>query len=150
MYCDLRYASTRSDGICVLKCNNCGGIALVPISHKESGVRRRCNSPEVRAERERQRKEQEAEALEAGEKLGWKPEHAIRWAAALLKWKRAGYPERTQAEVDAAVAVCEACEKYDAEQQRCKVCGCKVNTKGMSAFNKARMKTEVCPLDKWR
>ena len=98
---------------------------------------------------EAEREQQQAEATEAGTKLGWKPEHIKRWTGALLKWKRAGYPTRTDDEVAAIIAICESCDKYAADEGRCSVCGCKVSTSGMAVFNKARMGSENCPKGKW-
>lgn len=106
-------------------------------------------TPEQIAAAEADRERQESLALEAGAKLGWKPEHAKRWASALLRWRAAGYPTRTDSEVAAIVAICESCDQYAADEGRCSICGCKVSTSGMAVFNKARMGSESCPKGKW-
>jgi hypothetical protein len=42
----------------------------------------------------------------------------------------------------ARLSVCESCEKWDKQQRRCTVCGCKGDAKVYSLVAK-------CPLDKW-
>ena len=78
------------------------------------------------------------------------PQRVAHYATALRKWRAAGYPTRTDAEVAACLAKCEEpCPKWDAVKTRCKVCGCNVNASGFAVANKARMATEVCPLGRW-
>jgi len=102
-------------------------------------------TPEQKAEEERQQKE----AIEIGEKLGWEVKHAIKYAGALSRWIAAGRPTRSDEEVEEIVARCEDCDKYKADEKRCRVCGCAVSTGGLAIFNKARLATERCPKDKW-
>ena len=83
----------------------------------------------------------------AAERLGIKPEHVSHYATALARWTAAGFPTRTQAEVDACLAVCQTCEHYTGG--RCRKCGCCVNKSKMAVLNKAKMATEACPEGKW-
>ncbi len=63
-------------------------------------------TPEAIAEAEKQ----QAEAIEAGTKLGWTIEDAKKWAGALLRWRAAGYPQRTDEEVIEIVEICIGCK----------------------------------------
>ncbi len=49
---------------------------------------------------------------------------------------------RNQDEQDACMAICRSCEKFDAIQERCTICGCYGDVK-------SRLITEECPLGKW-
>ena len=75
------------------------------------------------------------------------PEKLGHYARALRAWRAAGYPVRSDAEVAAIVAICQACEKFEAGH--CQICGCAVNERRWAVANKARMATETCPLGKW-
>lgn len=69
---------------------------------------------------------------------------------ALGKWKRAGYPVRTDAEVkEIHEKKCKPCNWYDADKKRCKGCGCKVTIGSVAVFNKIKMATEHCPKGEW-
>lgn len=69
---------------------------------------------------------------------------------ALLKWKRAGYPTRTQEEVDRIHEDhCTKCSWYDPEKKRCKGCGCRVTDGAVAVVNKIKMATEHCPREFW-
>ena len=83
----------------------------------------------------------------AAEKLGIKPEQVAHYAQALTRWAAAGFPTRTDAEVEACLAVCRECEHFTGT--RCRACGCCVNRSKMAVFNKAKMKTEECFMGKW-
>ncbi len=83
----------------------------------------------------------------AAEKLGIKLEHIVHYAGALLKWSTAGYPTRTQSEVDRILAICEDCDEYI--KGRCKKCGCNASASKIAVLNKIRMSTERCLLGKW-
>ena len=83
----------------------------------------------------------------AAEKLGVTLADARHYGAALLRWSAAGFPTRSQAEIDAIMAVCRACDRYTGD--RCRECGCRVATWGLAIGNKAAMATEACPLRKW-
>jgi hypothetical protein len=102
-------------------------------------------TPEARAKRE-------AELAEAAaayqERISPTPlEKVSRYAKALLKWSAAGFPTRSDAEVAAIVAICQACEKF--ADGTCTKCGCGVSQSRWAVRNKARMTTETCPLGKW-
>jgi len=71
------------------------------------------------------------------------------WANAVARWVAAKKPTRTDDEVENLFSICESCEVYDKEKRRCKKCGCNVNITGRAVFNKLRMSTENCPLEKW-
>jgi len=77
-------------------------------------------------------------------------ERAGHYVQALLKWRAAGYLVRTDEEVAAIVAVCEACPKWNSGKQSCGICGCGVNSSPSAWKSKARMGSEVCPIGKWR
>jgi hypothetical protein len=61
-------------------------------------------------------------------------------AKAVGRFVASGLKVVDRAEFDRRRAICEACDKYDVEQARCRICGCK------TAY-KLRMATEHCPLD---
>jgi len=113
-------------------------------------------TPEQLAQREAARAEQEkltAEECEAlrpeGEKLGWTPAMIKTYSVALAGWIKAGRPIRSDEEVSTIIIICENCDKYNKDKQRCSVCGCKINTSNLAIFNKARMGTQNCPIQKW-
>ncbi len=106
-------------------------------------------TPEAIAEQKAEAIRQQAEALELGKSLGWTIEDAIHWAMALVRWQKAGRPQRTDEEVQYIVAICEACDDYKANEKRCKICRCGVSTGDMAVCNKARLATESCPQQKW-
>jgi len=93
--------------------------------------------------------EEQAEAETEGKKLGWKPEHAVKYARALLRWVAAGRPTRTDEEVAEIVKTCERCKHYEAESGRCKKCGCCIKTKGLTILSKSKLSTESCVTGKW-
>ena len=72
---------------------------------------------------------------------------AGRYAAAVAKWNLAGRPRRTDAEVDAILAICTPCGQFDGQQ--CSLCGCRINKSKRAIANKARMATEHCPKNLW-
>lgn len=94
-----------------------------------------------------------AQKYESGElPPGYPPMSMQLWTykEALIKWQKAGRPTRTQEEVEQIhKEFCEPCEWYDAEQKRCKGCGCKVTVGSVAIFNKLKMSTEHCPKDKF-
>lgn len=112
-------------------------------------------TPEAKAEREAEQAKQQAEVTEAAKAFAaitGEPgivEKAAHYAAALLRWAAAGRPVRTDEEVAAIVAICETCEKWNADKAACKICGCGVSLKGWAVRNKAKMRTEACPRGKW-
>jgi hypothetical protein len=70
---------------------------------------------------------------------------------ALIKWKKAGRPKRSQEEVERLHSTfCAApCEWYDEKWGRCKGCGCAVSVGSWAIFNKLAMETEHCPKAKF-
>jgi hypothetical protein len=65
-------------------------------------------------------------------------------AKAAVRFAASGMKTVDKAEYDRRLAICKACEHYDAKQARCVLCGCRTKYK-------LRMATESCPLDppKW-
>lgn len=89
-----------------------------------------------------------SELAEAGaERLGVNWDDARNYAKALARWTAAGFPTRTEEEVQRILHErCEPCESY--VEGRCKICRCQVNL-GPAITNKIRMATEDCPKHKW-
>ena len=89
----------------------------------------------------------------AAERLGITPEHVAHYAQALAKWTAAGFPTRTQAEVEACLLICrgDSCREPCGEYAfgRCRKCGCCVNKSKVAVVNKVKMRTEVCPMGLW-
>ncbi len=108
-------------------------------------------TPEEIAEQKTEQERQQAEAIEIGKSLGWTIEDATKWIDALWKWNQAGRPKRTDEEGNYIVSICEACDKYKADEKRCRLCRCGVSTGNMAIFNKAKMGSEHCPdkIKKW-
>lgn len=74
------------------------------------------------------------------------------YSKAVARWVAAGSPARSQTEIDAALAICKACEHYaEKKKPHCRVCGCQLNTAPDGLVNKIAMATEHCPLTppKW-
>lgn len=77
---------------------------------------------------------------------------AWNYSEAVTRWKLAGSPTRSQAEIDAILTICKACPFYtETDRPRCRKCGCSVNNQPNGITNKIAMATESCPLDppKW-
>lgn len=89
---------------------------------------------------------------------------AQRYAAAVSRWKAAGYPTRSVQEVaEIFEKHCKVCPRFSqrsGESGRCTVCGCNLRSSSRSAgrsflglldtlTNKIRMATEHCPLGYW-
>ena len=67
-----------------------------------------------------------------------------RYKKALAKWKAAGKPVRTDAEVLYILETkCQPCDHF--RNGKCGLCGCKLNIGKNARFNKIRMATEGCP-----
>jgi hypothetical protein len=76
----------------------------------------------------------------------------IAWKDAVLRWRKAGKPRRSDAEVKKIKEefCCEGkCDWYEAKKGRCKGCGCRVTEGGVAVLNKIRMATEHCPRHLW-
>jgi|WetSurMetagenome_2_1015567.scaffolds.fasta_scaffold01440_6 hypothetical protein len=72
------------------------------------------------------------------------------YIAAVKGWIQEGRPTRSDEEVaEIHQKYCSQCDWFDAEQQRCKDCGCKAKAEGSALLNKIRMKTQHCPKQLW-
>jgi hypothetical protein len=71
-------------------------------------------------------------------------EQAANAAKAAGRFVASGLKTVDKAEYERRLAICKACDQYDAKQARCVLCGCRTKYK-------LRMATESCPLDppKW-
>ncbi len=78
--------------------------------------------------------------------LSTMPSKAAKWAKAVGFWIMAGRPVRSDEDVDRILTICKACDRF--ENGSCNECGCHVS-EGPAVFNKARMATEFCQLEKW-
>lgn len=88
------------------------------------------------------------EVRKAAERLGVTWEDARRYAKALAKWRKAGYPMRSRKEVNKIIQKhCKPCE-YNANG-RCRKCRCQVNKGRFPLTNKIKMATEHCLLGNW-
>jgi len=75
---------------------------------------------------------------------------AKHYLSAVARWIAAGFPKRSDEEVDRIYAVCQQCEAFHADGY-CRKCGCCLNRSRHAMANKIRMATEHCPLPepKW-
>ena len=120
-----------------------------PVPRRENRPQEyRPGHPVTRPERSHPEPTNLEELKPAAERLGIKLEHVGHYATALARWTAAGFPTRTQAEVDACLAVCQTCEHYT-DSGRCRTCGCGVNKSKIAVLNKAKMATEQCSEGKW-
>ena len=69
------------------------------------------------------------------------------FAAAMAKWALCGFPRRSEAEIADRLAICQACDNFEAQRQRCLKCGCCVETEQL--INKLALATERCPEGHW-
>lgn len=74
---------------------------------------------------------------------------AAKFAAALIKWARAGLPTRTPEEIEERLVICQACPHFDGKQERCRKCGCCLGGQRSGWRNKLAYATEECPIGKW-
>ncbi len=73
-----------------------------------------------------------------------------RYARAMRLWSIAGKPVRTAAAVLHIYEThCTPCEHFNAECNKCKLCGCPVNIGKSARLNKLKAATERCPANKW-
>lgn len=88
------------------------------------------------------------ELAKAGaERSGVNWEDAAHYAHALARWAAAGFPTRSQDEVERILyECCQPCESH--VDGRCQICRCRVNS-GPAITNKIRMATEDCPKHRW-
>lgn len=69
---------------------------------------------------------------------------------ALARWRKAGYPCRTDEQVAHIYRDhCKPCGFRDSKADTCKLCSCPVRIVGIAVRNKLRMATESCPRWKW-
>lgn len=131
-----------------LECCDCHWI----YKGKAENPRRNCpNSPDLN---------------EARERLGISVDDMKHWTQALARWTRAGFPMRTQAEIERIEREhCRPCDQYVVDEKawlgklvgwitgtrygRCKVCGCGVSKSRLAVANKIAMKSEHCKEGKW-
>jgi hypothetical protein len=62
--------------------------------------------------------------------------------ATAANFATSGFALADDAEVSRRLAICGGCEAFDADQQRCRSCGCFMN-------GKAKIAAAVCPINKW-
>lgn len=75
---------------------------------------------------------------------------ATTYATAVARWIAAGFPRRSDDEVDQIFEICRACKWMHAAGY-CQKCGCRLSKSRQAMTNKIRMATEHCPLpdQKW-
>ena len=75
---------------------------------------------------------------------------APRYLSAVARWTAAGFPTRSDEEVERIYALCAECP-WKHEDGYCRRCGCWLNKSQHAMANKIRMATEHCPLPtpKW-
>jgi len=84
----------------------------------------------------------------AAERLGLTLGDIGHYAQAIARWTAAGFPIRSQAEVERIEReICRPCEKYI--EGRCRLCGCRVTASSLAIANKIKMATEDCPKHRW-
>ena len=126
-----------------------GFFYIAPSVKKSSGKLRPANIESNKWTKE-ELKKIKIEFKEASEKIAEYIEQprlldkTIHYAASLLKWRKAGYPIRTENEVAEIIKICHSCDKFDPEKDVCKICGCSVSLVGWAIKNKAKMGTEHC------
>jgi len=93
--------------------------------------------------------EQSLTEVKAGsDKLGVTWRDALHYAAAVVKWTKAGCSTREQTEVERIERdLCRPCAHY--REGRCDKCGCQVTASSIALVNKIKMGTESCPKGKW-
>lgn len=69
-------------------------------------------------------------------------EMVVNFAKEAAKYVAAGCPKRTEAEIEAIKAICDACDDFNKEKQRCRNCGCRMRCK-------IPWETTCCPKGKW-
>lgn len=71
---------------------------------------------------------------------------AVGYLAATERWIAAGRPTRDQREIIEILNICRGCPQYTEDgRQRCRLCGCSVNSQDDGLRNKIAMATEGCP-----
>ena len=67
---------------------------------------------------------------------------AAKAMAAEIKARLLGEPPRSEEAIEAALAICRGCEKFEPKQERCTLCGCFMQLK-------TRLRSQSCPIGKW-
>lgn len=76
------------------------------------------------------------------------PRAAFNFATALVAHVANGLQQRSKPEIEALLAICQACPLYDGAKCTHRDCGCNVN--GEERFwNKISWASEHCPISKW-
>jgi hypothetical protein len=70
-----------------------------------------------------------------------------KFVPALLNHISDGMKKCTKEEIEARLAICEACPLF--KNSYCTKCGCSVSAGQKKFLNKVAWKSEVCPLGKW-
>jgi len=92
---------------------------------------------------------QQAEAIAAGNELGWTEEEATKYAHVLVRWLAEGKPVRTDEEVAYCVELCKNCGKYQRDTNTCGAKQCKLLTPGLAIDKMARLGIVESPAKKW-
>lgn len=71
------------------------------------------------------------------------------YLAARRRWKAAGKPTRSPAQIAALYQICQACPLFRNSICTHERCGCRVSENPKAYFNKLAWKTETCPEGKW-
>lgn len=61
----------------------------------------------------------------------------------------AGFPKSSQEQINYRLNICLSCDKYDADNKECFICGCNINNKRIF-MNKLAWADQECPLGKWK
>lgn len=72
---------------------------------------------------------------------------AAHYAEAVTRHVATGMQTRTDEEVINLLQICETCEHFS--ENRCTICGCRLNNSKNAFVNKLRMKSQSCPEGKW-
>lgn len=75
-------------------------------------------------------------------KLPSRSQRAVNFAKSAVKHAAAGSPKAPQDVIDARLAICKACDKFDGN--RCTVCGCGCSAKA-AYLNKLSWADQTCP-----
>lgn len=72
------------------------------------------------------------------------------YTKAVTRWTAAGFPVRSQEEIDRIFTICEACPHYvNDKRPHCRLCGCSLSKAPEGLKNKIAMATESCPDKRW-
>lgn len=107
--------------------------------------------PDAAKKRAARLAQEQADALAGAEAIGDVSllDKGRHYATALAKWFRAGCPTRTPEEAARIELICHSCKHYDAKEEACKICGCKVSAARWAIASKSKMATEKCPRGFW-